>query len=298
MSTSLQLREMTLPLGSLEAYVHWANQIPMLEPQEEYDLATALQKDNDLEAARRLVLAHLRFVIRVARGYSGYGLAQADLIQEGNIGLMKAVKRFDPTIGVRLVTFAVHWIKAEIHEYIVRNWRIVKIATTKAQRKVFFNLRRMKKRLGWFSREEINAVAEDLGVKPEVVAEMETRMDAYSGDIAFDPSHSDEEDESPMVFAPVHYLEDKRYDPADIVESRDWLDQGSHGLHEALLSLDERSVDILKQRWLVEKKATLQDLAQKYRVSAERIRQLEQNAMKKLKAALANPARIDGSDGH
>ncbi len=283
-ANSLLIREATLPLGSLEAYIHWVNQIPMLSHEEEIQLAEDYLQQENLEAARKLVMAHLRFVVRVARGYSGYGLAQADLIQEGNIGLMKAVKRFDPTMGVRLVTFAVHWIKAEIHEFILRNWRIVKVATTKAQRKVFFNLRRAKKRLGWFTQAEVNAVANDLGVKPEVIQQMEARMEAY--DMGYDAPDQDDDSEYHQAFAPVHYLEDKRYDPAQMVEDKDWSDQGLQQLGQALATLDERSQDILQQRWLVEKKTTLQDLAAKYKVSAERIRQLEQNALKRLKAAI------------
>lgn len=283
-TNSLLVREATLPLGSLESYIHWVNQIPMLSQEEEIALAKDYLQHENLEAARKLVMAHLRFVVRVARGYSGYGLAQADLIQEGNIGLMKAVKRFDPTMGVRLVTFAVHWIKAEIHEFILRNWRIVKVATTKAQRKVFFNLRRAKKRLGWFTQDEVNAVADDLGVKPEVIQQMEARMEAY--DVGYDAPDQDDDSEYHQAFAPVHYLEDKRYDPAQIVETKDWSDQGQQQLVQALASLDERSQDILQRRWLAEKKTTLQDLAAKYQVSAERIRQLEQNALKKLKTAI------------
>jgi RNA polymerase sigma-32 factor len=273
---------MVNPTGSLEAYIQAANQIPMLSAKEEKDLATRLQQDGDLNAARHLVLSHLRFVIHVARGYSGYGLPQADLIQEGNIGLMKAVKRFDPTVNVRLVSFAVHWIRAEIHEYILRNWRIVKLATTKAQRKLFFNLRKSKKRLGWFSREEVEAVAKDLNVEPETVLEMEKRMS--SQDTSFDAFHDSDDDD--FVAAPAGYLQDLSNEPSLKLEKDDWEAHTNDRLQNALGHLDERSQDIVKQRWLAEKKSTLHQLADKYNVSAERIRQLENNAMKKMKASL------------
>jgi len=285
MTRSLQKLDVALPLGSLETYVHWVNQVPMLSQQEELELAENWQQKQDLESARKLVMAHLRYVVRVARGYAGYGLPQADLIQEGNVGLMKAVKRFDPSVGVRLVSFAVHWIKAEMHEFILKNWRIVKVATTKAQRKAFFNIRQMKKRLGWFTQDEVNAVAKDLGIKPEVVMQMEARLNAH--DAAFDGVEHDDDDAGHAVnFAPVHYLEDKRQDPALISESENWQQQGQQQLTQALGQLDERSQDILEQRWLTEKKATLHDLAAKYKVSAERIRQLEQNALTKLKSLI------------
>lgn len=283
MTSSLRTIDIASPLGSLEAYNHFVHQIPMLSEQEEYDLAKEFRETTNIEAARRLILAHLRFVATVARGYSGYGLAQGDLIQEGNIGLMKAVKRFNPDLGVRLVSFAVHWIKAEIHEFILKNWRIVKVATTKAQRKLFFNLRKIKKRLGWFNSQEVNEVAKELGVAPKIVTEMELRMDAHH-DISFDINESDDEEQHHLV--PVQYLEDKRYDPAHILEHADWADQGQNQLRNALAKLDERSLDILNQRWLADKKATLQDLAAKYNVSAERIRQLEANALRKLKAEI------------
>ncbi len=274
-----------LPLGSLDTYVHWVNKIPMLSQQEEFQLAEKLQKNQDVSAAKRLIMSHLRFVVRVAKGYSGYGLPQADLIQEGNIGLMKAVKRFDPNVGVRLVSFAVHWIKAEIHEFILKNWRIVKVATTKAQRKVFFNLRQMKKRLGWSSKAEVESVANELGVKPEVVLMMEQRLNAH--DAAFDGTDANDDDSSsPVGFAPVHYLEDKSADPALLAENANWQNEGNHQLLNAMEQLDPRSQDILQQRWLTEKKATLHDLADKYKVSAERVRQLESNAIKKLKALI------------
>lgn len=274
---------MTLPTGSMEAYVSAAFQLPMLSAEEEHDLAVRLRDRNDLAAARALVMSHLRFVVRIARGYSGYGLPQSDLVQEGTVGLMKAVRRFDPEMGVRLVSFAVHWIKAEIHEYILRNWRIVKIATTKAQRKLFFNLRSSKKRLGWFSRQEVNEVAEDLGVKPETVLEMESRMSNY--DMSFDGNDSDDDD-SPSI-APAAYLPDLRNEPSMVLERADSSESERDNLYSALESLDERSRDILQRRWLNERKETLHDLADEYGVSAERIRQIESAAMKKLRGSLA-----------
>ena len=276
--------ELAVPIGSLEAYTQAVNRVPMLTAEEERALAHRLRDHNDLEAARRLILAHLRFVVRVARGYEGYGLSQADLIQEGNVGLMKAVKRFDPDMNVRLVSFAVHWIRAEIHEFILRNWRIVKVATTTAQRKLFFNLRSAKTRLGWFTRDEVNAVAKDLGVSPETVVEMESRMSGY--DASLYGETDDDGNEHPHT-APIAYLADMRADPAEQLENGDWEDHHSDKLHAALDDLDERSRDILSRRWLADNKATLHELADKYRVSAERIRQIEQNAMKKLKAVLA-----------
>ncbi len=269
-----------LPTGSLDQYITAALAVPMLTAEEEYNLATRLREDNDLEAARRLVMSHLRFVVRVARGYSGYGLALADLVQEGNIGLMKAVKRFDPTVGVRLVSFAVHWIRAEMHEYILRNWRIVKVATTKAQRKLFFNLRSKKKRLGWLNQEEVNAVAADLGVKPETVVEMESRLSGQ--DIGFDLTAADD-DEDTRQYAPAAYLADNSTDPAVVLEASDWSDVNTGNLSEALESLDDRSRTILEERWLSDGKTTLHDLADRYGVSAERIRQLEKNAINKLR---------------
>lgn len=285
MNTNLQALNLNLPINSLDAYITHVNRIPVLTQAEEFELATRLQKDQDLEAARRLVLAHARYVVRIAKGYAGYGLGLGDLIQEGNIGLMKAVKRFNPEVGVRLVTFAVHWIKSEIHEFILKNWRIVKVATTKAQRKLFFNLRSMKKRLGWFTNEEINAVANDLGVKPETVREMEMRLN--SADTPFDTSPSlDDEEEFQAV--PAGYLEDQRYNPEQLLENSDWSEQSGSSLHAALEQLDQRSQDILAARWLNEDKATLQELADKYQVSAERIRQLEKNAMEKLKEAIVS----------
>jgi RNA polymerase sigma-32 factor len=283
MSTSLQPVHALVPGANLEAYVHAVNGIPLLTLEQERELAGRLFYHQDLEAARQMVLAHLRFVVHIARSYSGYGLAQADLIQEGNVGLMKAVKRFNPEMGVRLVSFAVHWIKAEIHEFILKNWRIVKVATTKAQRKLFFNLRSQKKRLAWLNNDEAHAVAESLGVEVREVREMESRLSGH--DMAFDPA-AEADDESAFQ-SPAHYLEDHRYDPARQLEDADWSDNSTANLHEALESLDERSRDILYQRWLAEEKATLHDLAAKYNVSAERIRQLEKNAMNKLKGSIA-----------
>jgi RNA polymerase sigma-32 factor len=279
MSQRLQLASLNLPIGSLDAYIHCANQIPMLSAEEEYDCAERFHKEGDLEGARRLVLAHLRYVVRVARGYLGYGLPLSDLIQEGNVGLMKAVKRFDPKMGVRLVSFAVHWIKSEIHEFVLRNWRIVKIATTKAQRKLFFNLRQMRTRLGWLNREEVNAVASDLGVSPEDVLVMEQRLSAM--DTPYDAPLSNDEDESFNV--PASYLHDPKADPAYLIEQEMQDGRGREHLLLALERLDERSQDILQQRWLTDEKATLHDLANKYGVSAERVRQLEKNAMRKLR---------------
>ncbi|EGN74471.1 alternative sigma factor RpoH [Idiomarina sp. A28L] len=269
--------------GSLDAYISSVNSIPMLSAEEEQSLAERLQQDGDLQAAKQLIMSHLRFVVHVARSYQGYGLPQADLIQEGNIGLMKAVKRFDPTVGVRLVSFAVHWIKAEIHEFVLRNWRIVKVATTKAQRKLFFNLRKAKKRLGWFTNDEVNTVARELGVSSSEVMEMESRMSAH--DAAFDMG-VDEDDNNEVAFSPSQYLEDKSSDVAATVEAQDWEAQASKRLAYALSSLDERSQHIVRARWLDDNKTTLHDLADTFQVSAERIRQLEQNAMKKLRIAM------------
>jgi RNA polymerase sigma-32 factor len=270
---------MTLPVGSLEAYEQAVARIPMLSADEEGDLARRYRDEGDLEAARKLVMSHLRFVVRVAKGYRGYGLPQADIIQEGNIGLMKAVKRFDPALGVRLVSFAVHWIRAEIHEYILRNWRIVKVATTKAQRKLFFNLRSGKKRLGWLNAHEVDAMAEELGVPARTVMEMEQRLAAH--DPSFDAQvDADEESERP---APAGYLQDLRFEPSRQAEDEDWETHSSERLHAAMERLDPRSRDILEQRWLGEDKTTLQELADRYQVSAERIRQLEKSALGKLR---------------
>lgn len=282
----VQVLDPRAPIGSIEAYLHYIQQVPMLTAEEEHDLATKLYENQDVTAAKRLVLSHLRYVARVAKGYLGYGLPLADLVQEGNVGLMKAVKRFNPKMGVRLVTFAMHWIKAEIHEYILKNWRIVKVATTKAQRKLFFNLRSLKKQLGWMSSEEVNDIAKDLKVKPETVREMEMRLSA--SDAAFDADDSDEEDHR---VAPVAYLEDHSQSPAETLEKSDWSEEGHQRVYEALDKLDARSQDIIRVRWLNEEnKATLQDLADKYQVSAERIRQLEKNAMLKLRKAMESLA--------
>jgi RNA polymerase sigma-32 factor len=271
------------PAGDVEGYMQAIRRIPVLDVEEERALALRLKEHNDLEAARQLVLSHLRFVAHVARGYSGYGLPQADLIQEGNIGLMKAVKRYDPAHGVRLVSFAVHWIRAEIHEYILRNWRIVRIATTKAQRKLFFNLRSAKQRLGWFSEDEAEAVAKDLGVEARVLRDMESRM--ALPDLGFDtPLGGESEDEGT---APADWIADSSYDPAYLVAEDDAEQNQQERLLDALEGLNERARDILQRRWLQEPKATLQELADEYGVSAERIRQLESNAMKKLRGALA-----------
>lgn len=276
---------LNLSVASFDQYLISVNQLPKLNAEEERRLAIRFREEGDLEAARQLVLANLRFVVHIARGYHGYGLALPDLVQEGNIGLMKAVKRFDPYIGVRLVSFAVHWIRAEIHEFVIRNWRIVKIATTKAQRKLFFNLKKSKKRLGWLNAREAHKVADDLGVKVETVYEMENRLD--SRDLAFDaPAGEDAEDSA--NFSPSTYLTASRAsDPAAILESSDWDRYEQTRLHDALAQLDDRSRDILASRWLYEDKSTLHELADRYSVSAERIRQLEKNAMKKLKEAIA-----------
>lgn len=281
MSKTLQSMDLALPIGSLDAYIARVNQLPMLSCEEEHELALRYYQNQDLEAAKQLVLSHLRFVVRMARGYMGYGLALADLIQEGNIGLMKAVKRFNPGMGVRLVSFAVHWVKAEIHEFILRNWRIVKIATTKAQRKLFFNLRKATKRLNWFNEEEIKTVAHELNVTPEDVRIMETRLNA-----SYESFDGLEGDDGSTAFAPEHYLEDHRYNPASQLEAKNWTENREQGLQQALLSLDERSQDILRCRWLEENKATLHDLAAKYQISAERVRQIEKIAMEKLKKQL------------
>ncbi len=279
----LQVMDTMVPGRDLGAYITAVNGIAILSAEEEAELAKQYYYEENLDAARKLVLAHLRFVVHVAKSYSGYGLSEADLIQEGNVGLMKAVKRFNPEVGVRLVSFAVHWIKAEIHEFILRNWRIVKVATTKAQRKLFFNLRGAKKRLGWLSQEEAQEVADDLGVDAATVTQMEGRMGAY--DASFDGAADADEEEASQ--APAFYLEDSRYDPARSVESADWEKTSTDGLYVAMKELDDRSRDILTQRWLNDdNKATLHDLAAKYSVSAERIRQLEKNAMDKVKALM------------
>jgi len=287
MSKSLQPVDQMVPGANLGAYVQAVSSIPVLSVERERELAEDLYYNENLQAARELVMSHLRFVVHIARSYSGYGLAEADLIQEGNVGLMKAVKRFNPEKGVRLVSFAVHWIKAEMHEFILRNWRIVKVATTKAQRKLFFNLRGAKKTLAWLSAAEAQAVADDLGVDVREVQRMEGRLS--SRDLGYDlPRDADDED---AWQAPQAYLEDHSADPALEVESSDWRQNSEAQLHRALAALDERSRDILAQRWLSEQKSTLHELAAHYSVSAERIRQLEQNAMKKIKAAIAPEQR-------
>lgn len=269
------------PLGSLDAYISRVVQVPVLSQAEELKLARRFHDDNDLDAARQLVLSQLRFVVHIARGYAGYGLPLGDLIQEGNVGLMKAVKRFDPGIGVRLVSFAVHWIRAEIHEYVLRNWRLVKIATTKAQRKLFFNLRRAKKHLGWLSASEREVIAKDLGVTSREVGEMEERLAGQ--DVSFDPG-PETDDETP--YAPALYLASESGDPALALENDDFREQGADRLHDALDDLDTRSREILEARWLGEKKATLQTLATRYGISAERVRQIEQTAIRTLRTAV------------
>ena len=271
-------------IGSLDAYIGAVHQIPVLTVDEEQALARRFHDDGDLEAARELVMSHLRFVVHVARGYSGYGLPLGDLIQEGNIGLMKAVKRFDPDVGVRLVSFAVHWIRAEMHEYIIRNWRIVKVATTKAQRKLFFNLRKSKQRLGWLNAEEVRAVAADLNVSEREVLEMESRLSGR--DIGFDAPADEDDERAPP--APSAYLVSHEEDPSQAYEREDSATTQLELLREGLASLDARSRDIVQRRWLdPDSKVTLQELADEYGVSAERIRQVEANALKKMKALFA-----------
>ena len=270
------------PGRDLTAYIASVNSIAVLTPEHELELAKQYYYDDDVDAARQLVMAHLRFVVHMAKTYSGYGLSQADLIQEGNVGLMKAVKRFNPEVGVRLVSFAVHWIKAEMHEYILRNWRIVKVATTKAQRKLFFNLRSSKKKLGWLNNDETHAVSQDLGVDPKVVRQMEGRMSAY--DTSFDAEPDSDDDTA--YRAPAYCLEDQSSDLAENLEEAEWEETTNNSLMLALGGLDDRSQDILRSRWLSDEKATLHDLAGKYGVSAERIRQLEKNAMNKIKARM------------
>lgn len=284
MGKSLQIIENLSPGRNLDAYVQSVSAIPVLSVEEERALTERLFYQDDVEAARQLVMSHLRFVVHVARSYSGYGLPLGDLVQEGNVGLMKAVKRFDPTVGVRLVSFAVHWIKAEMHEFILRNWRIVKVATTKAQRKLFFNLRSRKKGLGWLNEDEVKAIATDLNVEPKTVREMEGRLSAF--DTAFDAPAGDDDDERSSYNAPALVLEDQGMDPAEQVEKANWEQDEQRRLVAAMEQLDDRSRDILAQRWLAEQKATLHELAAQYSVSAERIRQLEKSAMKKLKQAM------------
>jgi len=286
MSTALVANNLPIPsaLGSLEAYVGAVHQIPVLSAEDEQRLARRLRDEDDLAAAQELVLSHLRFVVHVARGYSGYGLQLGDLIQEGNIGLMKAIKRFDPTVGVRLVSFAVHWIRAEMHEYILKNWRIVKVATTKAQRKLFFNLRKSKTRLGWLNAEEVRAVAADLNVSEREVLEMESRLSGR--DIGFDAPADEDDDHAPP--SPAAYLMAEGEDPSQAYERADGEDHQLALLREGMAKLDARSRDIIKRRWLdADSKITLQELADEYGVSAERIRQVEANALKKMKALFA-----------
>ena len=282
-STQAQALMLAVPGNNLDAYMRAVNAVPVLSADDEQRLAGQYFYEQDVDAARNLVLAHLRFVVHIARSYTGYGLPLGDLVQEGNVGLMKAVKRFDPTKGVRLVSFAVHWIKAEIHEYVIKNWRIVKVATTKAQRKLFFNLRGQKKRLGRLSMEEAQRVADDLGVTAVQVKEMEGRLGAY--DASFDGPTNDDEDST--VVSPAAYLHSDNSDPADLLAEQDQQERESRQLGSALMALDERSRDILERRWLADQKSTLQDLANEYGVSAERIRQLENNAIKKLRNAIA-----------
>jgi len=290
---NLQVIDLFSPIQTLDTYIAKVNAIPMLTQEQEQELARRLYEDQDPEAAKLLILPHLKYVVKVAKQYSGYGLSQEDLIQEGNIGLLKAVKRFDPNVGVRLVTFAVHWIKSEMHEFIIKNWRIVKIATTKAQRKLFFRLRSFKKRLGWFSEDEINTVANDLGVKPEEVVEMEQRLNA--NDSSFSMTAEDDESSSSssgnFLPAPEQYLASDRnaLDPAVILEKENWQEYANEKLYKILNQLDDRTKDIIYSRWLKDgDKATLSDLAQKYNISAERVRQLENMAMQKLKSCFKN----------
>ena len=283
-SNQLMPLSLSAPGVNLGAYISTVNQIPILTAEQEKELAERYYYDQDLDAAKMLVMSHLRFVVHIARSYAGYGLPQGDLIQEGNLGLMKAVKRFDPNMGVRLVSFAVHWIKAEIHEYVIRNWRIVKIATTKAQRKLFFNLRSLKKSSKKLTLEEAQSIANDLNVTPEQVLEMEGRLTAY--DAAFE-AQGDDDDDTPHT-APALYLEDNRYDPARLAEEEDYEEQSTNALHDAMEQLDDRSRNILQRRWLDDEKSTLHELAAEYNVSAERIRQLEKNAMEKIKVAMSS----------
>lgn len=275
------------PVGSLDAYIDRVSRIPVLSREEELSLARRLHDHDDLEAARQLVLSHLRFVVHIARGYTGYGLPVGDLIQEGNVGLMKAVRRFDPEVGVRLVSFAVHWIRAEIHEYVLRNWRLVKIATTKSQRKLFFNLRKFKKNLGWLTESETRAIASDLGVSTAEVTDMEQRLS--SRDLSFDPA-PDADDEDGSTYSPSAYLQSPDSDPSIAVEREQWDEDTADRLAQAMQTLDDRSQHILRSRWMTEEKATLHELADKYGVSAERIRQIEANAIKKLRGMIAEPA--------
>ena len=286
MTTALALRNQDLmlagPVGSLDAYIQAVGGVPVLSKEDEQALANRYRENDDLDAARELVMAHLRFVVHIAKGYTGYGLPLGDLIQEGNVGLMKAVKRFDPGYDVRLVSFAVHWIRAEIHEFVLRNWRIVKVATTKAQRKLFFNLRKAKKNLSWLTHDETQAVAKDLGVSPKEVTEMEKRL--HARDAIFDPA-PDTDDE--RAFTPAAYLPSPNSDPAKLVETADFNDDASERMGAAIRTLDDRSRHIIESRWLTDNKLTLHELADQYGISAERIRQVEANAIKKLRNAMA-----------
>ena len=275
MGKELQPMDVSTPGQNLEAYLSSVQNIAILTPEEEKRLAEDLYYKNDLEAARQLVMAHLRFVVHIARGYSGYGLPQADLIQEGNVGLMKAVRKFNPEVGVRLISFAVHWIKSEMHEYIIKNWKIVKVATTKAQRKLFFNLRSQKKELNWLTDEEIKTISNELGVDEKSVKEMESRLS--SSDMSFDPPTEASDDEA--SFTPSGFLADETKDPADLIEKENSEEYSHELLHKALSALDPRSKEILIDRWLQDQKLTLHELADKYGVSAERIRQIEKAAM-------------------
>lgn len=287
MNTSLTLSGINLPVlsNSVDAYVQRINQIPVLSAEEERELALRWYQEADVSAAKQLVISNLRFVVHIARGYSGYGLALADLIQEGNIGLMKAVKRFDPTVGVRLISFAVHWIKSEIHDYVIRNWRIVRVATTKAQRKLFFKLRTAKKRLGWFNEDEVKQVADELKVSPKEIREMESRLQAQ--DVTFDAHVEDEDDQETYHSSPSNYLADPADDPAYQLEN--WQADQVHqtALHRAWKKLNQREQEVIQRRWLQQDKATLHDLAASYNISAERVRQIEQGALRKLQENLA-----------
>ena len=286
MTTAVALRNQELmlagPVGSLDAYIQAVGSVPVLSKEDEQALAVRFREQDDLDAARELVLAHLRFVVHIAKGYTGYGLPLSDLIQEGNVGLMKAVKRFDPGYDVRLVSFAVHWIRAEIHEFVLRNWRIVKVATTKAQRKLFFNLRKAKKNLAWLTFDETQAVAADLGVSPEEVTEMEKRL--HARDAIFDPAPDADDERS---FTPAAYLPSPDSDPAKLVETADFNDDASERMAAAIRTLDDRSRHIIESRWLSDNKMTLHELADEYGISAERVRQVEANAIKKLRSTMA-----------
>ncbi len=283
MGKELQPMDVSAPGQNLEAYLSSVQNIAILTPEEEKRLAEDLYYRNDLEAARQLVMAHLRFVVHIARGYSGYGLPQADLIQEGNVGLMKAVRKFNPEVGVRLISFAVHWIKSEMHEYIIKNWKIVKVATTKAQRKLFFNLRSQKKELNWLSQDEIKTISNELGVDEKSIKEMESRLS--SSDMSFDPPSEANDDEA--SFSPSGFLADESKDPAELIEREDSEEYSHELLHKAMSALDSRSKEILIDRWLQDQKLTLHELADKYGVSAERIRQIEKAAMEKVKSYIS-----------